>query len=719
MTLRPRHQRARTALVAFALLAGLPACMPEPGCDGPDGPTYSAMRAQTSGPACDPPPPCEGCGGGSGDPHISTFDQRRYDLQTAAELVVARNADRTFEVQWRQEPYGSTRTAGITTVAVRLGGSRVTVAGEGPVVRVDGEERALDSGETLLLPAGVAIHGVDRQVIVTHEPSGASVHIQPDDKAMGVLVDPPESDEGELRGLLGDADGDPNNDIVLADGTAVEEAGWDLLHPELAEAWRVTDDDTLFDYEGDAGPDTYWDPTFPGREVRLDDFTNDERSQAEAVCRAAGVSDPGLLEDCTFDVLVTGDPSVAELFARQQVAAGIDLTTGDRASDTPMGLDDGATDWSTIIPGTTNASDAIAAGGVVLVQGHDSEQRADVLVALSLEDGTVLWEVHGVYRHSGVTVAGDTVVAVATADGPLAGPGGRRAIVGIDLRSGEPLDDVRHDPDRDAGERNLDSSGTFATIGDTVVHVAGRWAVGLGAEGLDFRWEVELPGTRDVGPLPAASVAGGDLLWLAWRASDELGVGLLDPADGDMVASLAAPEWDGIAMAGVAVESGFVASTTDGGSAGLARVDADGTPGSLRLVSSWVVDLDDEQRAAPDLALAGDVIVGYTDATTLSGFDPADGERLWDVRPTSFNNNDRRVAGDGRGASYIASTGGAYLESYGPGGTERWALEPEDVAAAGNPGGVSVVGPVVGDVVIAVSHSEDGLLVVAVPTGNG
>ncbi len=96
-----------TMLMIVVLVLSLVGCRekPPPNCGGGEGsdrPTFAATDS-AAGASCDIPP-CEACGGGTGDPHVTTFDGLRYDYQGAAEVVAARAPDGSFEVQWRTEP---------------------------------------------------------------------------------------------------------------------------------------------------------------------------------------------------------------------------------------------------------------------------------------------------------------------------------------------------------------------------------------------------------------------------------------------------------------------------------------------------------------------------------------------------------------------------------------------------------------------------------------
>lgn len=800
-------------IFGLALTACLPT--PPPGCDGPDAPPPEfALVAQGAPDPCDPPPPCLGCGGASGDPHITTFDQRHYDFHTAAEVVVARAPDDTFEVQWRQEQIGETNTGGVTAVAMSIDGSRVTIVGAEDQLRVDGRPMSLGGdGEAVRLASGVTIHQVDRAVVVVSADGDAAVHVIRHPSASGVLVDPPDDHMGQMQGLLGDADGNPENDPFLADGTVLVEPDWEAVHPELGEAWRVVDDITLFDYDDGKGPDDYWDPSFPERQPTIDDFTDDERAEAEAICRAAGVTDPHLLESCIFDVLVTGDPTYADLAFAQQRArdgserggpspvpptpqrsgaatpmAGTWATTygpmifhadGDVLVATYVALDgtlrgevdgfvytatwmepssnvecdtevdgtrywgraeftfaddlnsfegvwgycDGeldqswkgtrsvpdasATDWTTVVSGMGQPRVPIVLDDLLVVQVVD-DSGTGVLVGLDRDSGEEEWRLEGVDRRCGITTADGHIVAMAQADGPLAEPDGSAALIAVDADGS--VRDRRYAPD-DLGTPLVSHDSSLTTSGDVVLYVVARWVVALDADDLSERWRVELPARSAI-----EGVTGPDgRLWVAWPDGDGgVVVAMFDVDTGDLVAE--------VELAGRVRRPGAAVADPDGGlTIGLQTRDQ-GLVVRLdrNLDLDWSVELEADEFAPPDLAVAGDMVVGYTDGRLVTAFDLSDGERLWSARPTSFTNNHGEIVGDDDGNTYVASFGGAHLESYDSRGRLRWQLDPDSILVGGeNPGATQFVGPLVEGVVFATSAGPSGVVVVAMPVGGG
>lgn len=695
-------------------LLTLGACQPEPDCGaggGPGGPTFSVGGVAAPGQAlddCPPPPDCEGCGEGSGEPHQSTFDERHYSLQTAAELVASRSRDGRFEVQWRQEPIGD-HVSGITAVAVRITEDRITVVGDGDVLRIDGEVVTLAGGEAFRTVGGTLVHRLDDRIVIEGPEGEGAVHLNLHPTMMGVLVDPPEDDRGALEGLLGDADGDSTDDLVLADGSLLIEETWEDLHPGLAEAWRVTDETTLFDYADGLGPDDYWDPTFPARQIRVEDFSDDERAAAEAACRAAGVSGSPRLERCTFDVLVLDDPAAAELAARQQDAAGLELTpqtgggTGDPGGDDPAELAELLVSWSVLVPDTGDPTSSTLVGDVLVVQARSVERSRALLIGLSVADGEERWRVEGIAAPVRVGLDGDVVLAVAEANGPLAGPDGDPALVAVDATTGAVLDDRRHDPDRDAGDPGLSNGTELLVLGDQVVLVAGGRLLGYDRADLTHRWETELESGNSFDLVPADEGA-----WVGWREGEATRIARLDPTDGSVTE---VAELDGQ----VPGRRGALGTADGGLVVGLTgdeeRIVALGPDGD----EVWEVALGEDERAPRWFTLAGDTVVGFTGSQQVSAFDLGDGSVRWTARPSSFTNNDGQVIGLDDGTVVLASFGGAFLEAVAPDGDPAWDLPSEAIFDDGAAPSVSVLGPLADDVVIGVARAEGGLLVVAVP----
>jgi hypothetical protein len=169
-----------------------------------------------------------------------------------------------------------------------------------------------------LTGGGMVVRTNNRYSIVW--PDGTNLHVDIIGDHVSTFVLPAVSRDGRLTGILGDADGDGANDFKTRDGNMLASPPeFDPLYKEFAESWRVTADESLFDYEEGESVDTFHDRTMPGVEMTIDDVDPAVRRQAEDQCRAAGVGEPGAIEDCVFDVGLTGDEIFVESARARQI----------------------------------------------------------------------------------------------------------------------------------------------------------------------------------------------------------------------------------------------------------------------------------------------------------------------------------------------------------------------------------------------------------------
>ncbi|MFD6608205.1 VWD domain-containing protein [Micromonospora chalcea] len=295
-----------------------------------DGKTLPKSLDECKKPAKKTPPPkgpvklCEDgadCGGSNGDPHLVTFDRVAYDFQAVGEFVlVASTGGDPLEVQVRQAPMAGTRTASVNSaVAFRVGAHRValTLTDGGTRVHVDGAPLAAPPDRTDLAGGGTLTRrpsdtGPADGYDVTWPDGSAAAVDQIGRYGYRILVRLAEIRAGKVRGLLGDFDGDPADDIAPASGAALAQpVPFDKLYPAYADSWRIAGDRSLLHYDDGQDTGTFTDRAFPEREVTVGDLDPARRAAAEQVCRWAGVTAPAQLAECVFDVAVSGRPEFA------------------------------------------------------------------------------------------------------------------------------------------------------------------------------------------------------------------------------------------------------------------------------------------------------------------------------------------------------------------------------------------------------------------------
>jgi hypothetical protein len=267
------------------------------------------------------------------DPHLLTFDGLLYDMQAAGEFLLAGSADAPEGdvIQTRQEPLAVHLCPHVTlntAVAARIGNAHLRIyAGDPAKVLVDDDAVSLGVTESLELGPGATLTRTARNVWEARW-ADARLEVRVDAYAnqnhLDVAVWPPVAWKGKARGLLGDNDGVPDNDLRLPDGTRLRASmTWEELYLDYAEPLRVGAADSLFDYEVGQSPATFRSTALPGKPSVPQTLPSTVREAAAAVCDATGVTDPALLDACTMDVACSGgDASQADWIKDVEPPAG-------------------------------------------------------------------------------------------------------------------------------------------------------------------------------------------------------------------------------------------------------------------------------------------------------------------------------------------------------------------------------------------------------------
>ena len=260
----------------------------------------------TYDPSGRPPGPSIG-GESTGDPHMTSFDGFHYDFQTVGEFTLVRSTSDDFEMQTRQAVAGTSTSSSLNTaVATRLGGHRLEIAIEAghTVLRLDGKPQDKP-------PASVA------GLTISHSPNILGDMYEftlPDSTVvrvasigtwgLAVNVSPAAARKGKLAGLLGDFDGNKENDLSEKD-----------INHAFADHWRISQADSLFTYPAGQSTTTYTNKKFPYSNI----IPN--RAAAEQRCKDMGVTDPVLIQNCVVDLAATNAPLFTSLYGYGQAVS--------------------------------------------------------------------------------------------------------------------------------------------------------------------------------------------------------------------------------------------------------------------------------------------------------------------------------------------------------------------------------------------------------------
>ena len=256
--------------------------------------------------------------GGIGDTHLSTFGGLLYDFQASGDFVLAQTG-KDFVVQARQVSGApSWPSASINkAVATRMGDTRVAVCTAPSRLTVDGAPADVGDGQTLSLPSGVDIRHVGNVYLVADQ-KGNSMRAELNDTYINVTVGLGRW-PADVHGVLANAKGQLNK-IQARTGTVLTAPFpfADLYH-EFADSWRVPPRESLLSTCGDGRIET----GIPKKPFYARDLDPQVYKRSRAVCTAAGVKVPALLEACTLDVAVIGRKTAARVFAGLRAPAAV------------------------------------------------------------------------------------------------------------------------------------------------------------------------------------------------------------------------------------------------------------------------------------------------------------------------------------------------------------------------------------------------------------
>jgi hypothetical protein len=282
--------------------------------------------------------PCgANCTQSNGDPHLLTVNKTRYDFQAAGEFTLLKSYDGGLEIQARQEPYqGSKSVATNTAIAAKVGSHKVGVyvVDQALQARVDGKVVDLSNGP-MDLGDGGRIANVSKGFEIDFPDGTRLWTLSVGQWGINAQIKPSESLKTSGTGLLGEIVPGGLGVPALPDGSRLPAISdrtqqFQAVYGKFADAWRVTDSTSLFDYDSGKSTATYTIKPFPLQRATKADLTASQESAGESACSA--ITDQGAHDDCVVDVGVTGQAGFAQSY---QTLQGFYLSAPEVSSSPP------------------------------------------------------------------------------------------------------------------------------------------------------------------------------------------------------------------------------------------------------------------------------------------------------------------------------------------------------------------------------------------------
>lgn len=259
------------------------------------------------GPKCGPEPtapPVEpkDTGSSSGDPHITTYDGLRFLFHAAGDFLLTESLDDEVAVHIRQVPVYNVASVN-SAIGIRIGALHFQYDSRDQVWTVNQGGTAISLDDFSAGPIdGVDIALQERQGLIIAKPGTVSIRVH---LPKNGRVEPYIQFLGnqETRGVLGNRDGDAQNDLAQPAG-----AERDWRSTVFADRWRLTDATSLLPYREGENVETFTVKPHPSRKPKLSQTT---LAYAVTACRTANVPDPEM-GMCIYDVAITEDASWAE-----------------------------------------------------------------------------------------------------------------------------------------------------------------------------------------------------------------------------------------------------------------------------------------------------------------------------------------------------------------------------------------------------------------------
>ncbi|MCC3416833.1 MAG: FG-GAP repeat protein [Microcoleus sp. PH2017_07_MST_O_A] len=246
------------------------------------------------------------------DPRIVTIDKQYHDFQAAGEFTLIESTTGDLKIQVRQQPIGNNPRSNVsdnTAVATVLGGKRIGIYKDQGLL-IDGQPTQIANDDALAIGEGRIYREGNTYTVVY--PTGDQLVAKVGSR-VNVEVYLKDEREGNVKGLLGNFNKNPKDDLAKRDGTVLTgSVSPSQLYGEYADSWRVNQAESLFDYKSGENTNTFTLKNYPRQKVKISDLTPADVAKAEQLI-GDRIKNPTTREAAIIDLVLTNfDPDILE-----------------------------------------------------------------------------------------------------------------------------------------------------------------------------------------------------------------------------------------------------------------------------------------------------------------------------------------------------------------------------------------------------------------------